>query len=85
MHEKAPNVASRGLLLCCGIFILFTRKVAPRVKSDGLKAIIVHSVAVWENSKAGRVVLVLWAVGWFGGLVDGFVSVDGFVDRVRIG
>ena len=32
-----------------------------------LKAIVVYSVVLWENSKAGRVALVLWAVGWFGG------------------
>ena len=67
MPEKASNVASHGLLLCCGIFILFTCKVASRVKSDGLKAMLWCRVVVWENSKAGRVVLVLWAVGWFKG------------------
>ena len=27
-----------------------------------LKAIVVHSVVLWEIVKAGRVVLVLWAV-----------------------
>ena len=64
MPEKASNVASHGLLLCCGIFILFTCKVASRVKSDGLKAMLWCRVVVWENSKAGRVALVLWAVGW---------------------
>ena len=71
MPEKAPNVASDGLLLCCGIFISFTCKVASRVKSDGLKAMLWCCVVLWENSKAGRVVLVLVAVGWFVGLVDG--------------
>ena len=64
MPEKAPNVASDGLLLCYGIFISFTRKVASRVKSDRLKAIVVCRVVLWENSKAGRVVLVL--VSWDG-------------------
>lgn len=67
MHEKAPNVAPDGFLSRYGIFISFTRKVASRVKSDRLKAMYVHSVVLWENSKAGRVVLVLWAVGWFVG------------------
>ena len=71
MPEKAPNVASNGLLVCYGIFILFTCKVASRVKSDGLKAMLWCRVAVWENSKAGRVALtvgcglVRWACGWF--------------------
>ena len=50
--EKASNIASHGLLLCYGIVISFTRKVASRVKSDGLKAIVVHDVVLWENSKA---------------------------------
>ena len=67
MPEKAPNVASDGFLSRYGIFILFTRKVASRVKSDGLKAMLWCRVVLWENSKAGRVALVLWAVGWFGG------------------
>ena len=67
MPEKAPNVASDGFLSRYGIFILFTRKVACRVKSDGLKAMLWCRVVLWENSKAGRVALVLWAVGWFGG------------------
>ena len=71
MPEKASNVASDGFLSRYGIFILFTRKVASRVKSDGLKAMLWCRVVLWENSKAGRVVLVLWAVGWFVGLVDG--------------
>ena len=57
MLEKAPNVASRGFLLRCGIFILFTRKVASRVKSDRLKAMLWCRVVLWENSKAGRVAL----------------------------
>ena len=71
MPEKASNVASDGFLSRYGIFILFTRKVASRVKSDGLKAMLWCRVVLWENSKAGRVALVLWAVGWFVGLVDG--------------
>ena len=71
MPEKASNVASDGFLSRYGIFILFTRKVASRVKSDGLKAMLWRRVVLWENSKAGRVALVLWAVGWFVGLVDG--------------
>ena len=71
MPEKAPNVASDGFLSRYGIFILFTRKVASRVKSDRLKAIVVCRVVLWENSKAGRVVLAVgcgvawWACGWF--------------------
>ena len=69
--EKAPNVASDGFLSRYGIFILFTRKVASRVKSDGLKAMLWCRVVLWENSKAGRVALVLWAVGCCAGLVDG--------------
>ena len=42
----------------------FACKVASRVKSDRLKAIVMCRVAVWEIVKAGRVVLVLvsWAV-----------------------
>ena len=60
MPKKAPNVASDGFLSRCGIFILFTRKVASRVKSDGLKAMLWRRVVLWENSKAGRVALVLW-------------------------
>lgn len=67
MPEKAPNIASDGFLSRYGIFISFTCKVASRVKSDGLKAMLWRRVVLWENSKAGRVVLVLWAVGWFGG------------------
>ena len=66
MPEKASNVASRGLLLCYGIIILIVLKIASRVKSDGLKVIVVHSVVVWEIVKAGRVAL---AVGC--GLVKG--------------
>ena len=68
MPEKAPNVASDGFLSRYGIFILFTRKVASRVKSDGLKAMLWCRVVLWENSKAGRVALtvgcglVRWAV-----------------------
>ena len=68
--EKALNVASDGFLSRYGIFILFTRKVASRVKSDRLKAMLWCRVVLWEIVKAGRVALVLWAVGWFGGLVD---------------
>ena len=60
MPKKAPNVASDGFLSRYGIFILFTRKVASRVKSDGLKAMLWRRVVLWENSKAGRVALVLW-------------------------
>ena len=63
MPEKAPNVASHGLLCRYGIVISFTCKVASRVKSDGLKAIVVHSVVVWEIVKAGRVVLAVGVVG----------------------
>ena len=72
MLEKAPNVALDGFLVRYGIIISFTRKVASRVKSDGLKAMLWCRVVLWENSKAGRVALVLWAVvlvkgcGWFG-------------------
>ena len=68
--EKAPNVASDGF--CCVVVYLyyFACKVASRVKSDGLKAMLWHSVVLWENSKAGRVALVLWAVGCCAGLVD---------------
>ena len=64
MLEKAPNVAPDGFLSRYGIFILFTRKVASRVQSDRLKAMLCSRVVLWENSKAGRVVLVLvsWAV-----------------------
>ena len=40
------------------------------MKSDRLKAMLWRRVVLWENSKAGRVALVLWAVGWFVGLVD---------------
>ena len=68
MPKKAPNVASHGFLCRCGIFISFTRKVASRVKSDGLKVMLWCRVVLWENSKAGHVALVLWAVGWFVGL-----------------
>ena len=67
MPEKALNAASDGFLSRCGIFISFTRKVASRVKSDRLKVMLWCRVVLWENSKAGRVALVLWAVGWFGG------------------
>ena len=69
MPEKASNVASDGFLSRYGIFILFTRKVASRVKSDGLKAMLWCRVVLWENSKAGRVALtvgcglVRWACG----------------------
>ena len=64
MPEKASNVASDGLLLCCGIFISFTRKVASRVKSDRLKAMLWRRVVLWEIVKAG-----LWR--WCCGLVAG--------------
>ena len=66
MLEKAPNVASRGLFYCYGIFISFTRKVASRVKSDGLKAMLWCRVVAWEIVNVGRVVLVL--VSWAGSL-----------------
>ena len=66
MPEKAPNVASDGFLSRYGIFISFTRKVASRVKSDRLKAMLWCRVVLWENSKAGRVALVLWL--WDGSL-----------------
>ena len=66
MHEKAPNVATDGFLSRYGIFILFARKVASRVKSDGLKAMLWRCVVLWENSKAGRVALVCWL--WAGSL-----------------
>ena len=58
MPEKASNVAPDGFLVHYGIIISLAYKVASRVKSDGLKAMYVHSVVLWENSKAGRVVLV---------------------------
>ena len=63
MPEKASNVVSDGFLSRYGIIISFTRKVASRVKSDGLKAMLWCRVVLWENSKAGRVALVcgLWA------------------------
>ena len=67
MHEKAPNVASDGFLSRYGIITLLARKVASRVKSDRLKAMLCSRVVLWENSKAGRVALVCWAVGWFKG------------------
>ena len=67
MPEKASNVAPVGFLVRYGIIILFARKVASRVKSDRLKAMLCCRVVLWENSKAGRVVLVLWAGGWFKG------------------
>ena len=57
MPEKAPNVASDGLLLCYGIFISFTRKVASRVKSDGLKAMLWRRVETgWLTALSG----VIW-------------------------
>ena len=40
-----------------------------------LKAIVVHSVVVWENSKAGRVALVL--VSWAGSLACGWFELVG--------
>ena len=61
--EKAPNVASRGFLSRYGIFISFTRKVASRVKSDRLKAMLCCRVVLWEMLKAGHVALVSWLVG----------------------
>lgn len=64
--EKAPNVASRGFLCRYGIIISFTRKVASRVKSDRLKAMLWCRVVLWEIVKAGRVALVL--VWWAGSL-----------------
>ena len=60
MLEKASNVASDGFLSRYGIFISFTRKVASRVKSDRLKAMLWCRVVLWETSKAGRVALVCW-------------------------
>lgn len=30
------------------------------MESDGLKAVVTCRVVLWENSKAGRVVLVCW-------------------------
>ena len=60
MLEKASNVASDGFLSRYGIFISFTRKVASRVKSDRLKAMLWWRVVLWDNSEAGRVVLVCW-------------------------
>lgn len=52
MLEKAPNVASDGFLSRYGIIISLARKVAARVKSDGLKAMLWCRVVLWENSKA---------------------------------
>ena len=52
MPEKAPNVASGGFLSRYGIFISLARKIASRVKSDRLKAMLWCSVVLWENSKA---------------------------------
>ena len=56
--------SSNGFLVCCGITILFIYKVLSFAMFEPFKVIVCHSVAVWENSKAGRVVLVLvlWAV-----------------------
>ena len=68
MPEKASNIASHGLLLCCGIFILLVLKVASRVKSDRLKAMLWCRVVLWENSKVDGVRCCCGAVGWFGGL-----------------
>ena len=42
-------------------------KVLSLAMFKGLKAMLWCRVVLWENSKAGRVVLVLWAVGWFKG------------------
>ena len=66
MLEKAPNVAPDGFLVRYGIIISLARKVASRVKSDRLKAMLWCRVVLWENSKAGRVALVL--VCWAGSL-----------------
>ena len=69
MPEKPSNVASDGLLCRYGIIISFTYKVASRVKSDGLKAMLWCRVVLWEIMKAGRVALVRcgglvrWACG----------------------
>ena len=52
MPEKAPNVASDGFLSRYGIFISLARKIASRVKSDRLKAMLCYRVVLWENSKA---------------------------------
>lgn len=53
MLEKAPNVTSDGFLSRYGIFISLARKIASRVKSDRLKAMLCYCVVLlWENSKA---------------------------------
>ena len=62
MPEKASNVASHGLLLCCGIFILLALKVASRVKSNGLKAMLWCRVVLWRNSEG-------WTCGAGAGVV----------------
>ena len=62
--------SSGGFCVCCSITILFIYKVLSFAMFEPFKVIVCHSVAVWEIVKAGRVVLVLWAVGWFVGLVD---------------
>ena len=69
IREKASNVASHGLLCRYGIVISFTCKVASRVKSDGLKAMLWCRVVLWEIVRLDCG-LVLWACGWFVGLVD---------------
>ena len=52
MLEKAPNIAPDGFLSRYGIFISLARKIASRVKSDRLKAMLCCRVVLWENSKA---------------------------------
>ena len=63
--------SSNGFLVCCGITILFIYKVLLYVMFKGFKAVVSCRVVLWENSKAGRVALVCWAVGCCAGLVDG--------------
>ena len=68
--EKASNVTSDGLLLCCGIIISLARKVAPRVKSDRLKVMLWCRVVLWEIAR-----LDVWC--WCCGLWAGLRAVDG--------
>ena len=81
MPEKAPNVASNGFLVCYGIFILFTRKVASRVKSNGLKAMLWCRVVLWEIA---RLDVWCWYCGlWAGSLGLWMVRAGGLVDRLK--
>ena len=64
MLEKALNVTSDGFLSRYGIIISLACKVASRVESDRLKAMLCYRVVLWENSKAGRVALAM--VRWAG-------------------